>query len=86
MSILPDTTPADGGAGEQKRPGGLVATVPTRARPDNISSRTRVGRGEERGTHFLANLEEIRKLVEYSDHRIKPIVYTMLSSGIRLGA
>jgi hypothetical protein len=31
-------------------------------------------------------LEEIQKIVEYPDRRIKAIVYTMASSGIRLGA
>ena len=31
-------------------------------------------------------IEEIRKLVEYPDRRIKPIVYAMASGGFRLGA
>ena len=31
-------------------------------------------------------IEEIRRITEYPDRRIKSIVYTMASSGIRLGA
>jgi hypothetical protein len=31
-------------------------------------------------------LEEIRKLIEYPDRRIKPMVYSMASGGFRLGA
>ena len=31
-------------------------------------------------------LEEIQKLVEYPDRRIKPIIYSMSSGGFRLGA
>ena len=31
-------------------------------------------------------IEEIRKLMEYPDRRIKPILYTMISSGIRIEA
>jgi hypothetical protein len=31
-------------------------------------------------------LEEIHKIIDYPDRRIKPIVYTMASSGVRVGA
>jgi integrase len=36
--------------------------------------------------HRAPTLEEIRKIVEYPDRRIKAVVFTMASSGIRLGA
>jgi integrase len=32
------------------------------------------------------SIDEIRKLIEYPDRRIKAIVFTMISSGIRIGA
>jgi len=51
---------------------------------------SKIKRGLPRGRHYADDrtptLEEIRKLVEYPDRRIKAIVYTMASSGIRLGA
>lgn len=43
-------------------------------------------RGRESANDRAPTIEEIQKLVEYPDRRIKPIVYTMASSGIRIGA
>ncbi len=51
---------------------------------------SKIKHGLPKGRHYaddrIPTLEEIRKLVEYPDRRIKAIVYTMASSGIRLGA
>lgn len=50
----------------------------------------RIVRGMPKGRRYANDraptLEEIRKISEYPDRRIKPLVYTMASSGIRLGA
>jgi integrase len=55
-----------------------------------ITNWKRVARGLPRARKFaldrIPRFEEIRKLCEYPDRRIKPIVYTMISSGIRIGA
>jgi hypothetical protein len=57
---------------------------------DILISWKRITRGLPRGRKAADDraptIEEIRKIVEYPDRRIKPIVYTMVSSGIRLGA
>jgi hypothetical protein len=42
--------------------------------------------GRKSANDRAPTVEELQKLVEYPDRRIKPIVYTMLSSGIRIGA
>jgi hypothetical protein len=50
----------------------------------------KITRGLPKGKSFaddrIPTDEEIQKLLEYPDRRIKAIVYTMTSSGIRLGA
>jgi hypothetical protein len=43
-------------------------------------------RARESSNDRAPSVDEIRKLVEYPDRRIKPIIYTMISSGIRIGA
>jgi hypothetical protein len=49
----------------------------------------KITRGLPKGKKYaddrIPTLEEIKKVVEYPDRRIKAIVYTMASSGIRIG-
>jgi hypothetical protein len=41
--------------------------------------------GKRAANDRAPTIEEVRKLCEYPDRRIKGIVYTMASSGIRIG-
>jgi hypothetical protein len=43
-------------------------------------------RGRQPAIDRAPTEEEIPKLIEYPDRRIKPIVFTMVSSGIKIGA
>jgi hypothetical protein len=49
----------------------------------------KITRGLPKGKRYADDraptLEEIHKIIEYPDRRMKPIVYTMASSGIRVG-
>src|SRR5690348_15177941 len=42
--------------------------------------------GRKAANDRAPTLEEIQRLVEYPDRRIKPIIYSMSSGGFRLGA
>lgn len=57
---------------------------------DIILPRKRITRGLPKARRYANDraptIEEIRKIIEYPDRRIKSIVLTMVSSGIRLGA
>ena len=50
----------------------------------------KISRGLPRAKRYADDraptMEEIRKIAEYPDRRVKPIVYTMVYSGIRVGA
>ncbi len=50
----------------------------------------KISRGLPRAKNYsndrIPTMEEIRKLLEYPDRRLKSIIYTMASAGIRLGA
>ena len=50
----------------------------------------KISRGLPRAKNYsddrIPTMEEIRKLLEYPDRRLKAIIYTMAPSGIRLGA
>jgi hypothetical protein len=46
----------------------------------------RASKGERYADDRASTIELIRKIVEYPDRRIKPIVYVMIVSGIRARA
>ncbi len=46
----------------------------------------RVPKGKSYGQDRLPTLDEIKAILAYPDRRVKPVVLTMISSGIRVGA
>ena len=57
---------------------------------DIVINSKKIGKGLPAERHNaddrIPTMEEIKKLLEHPDRRIKPIVYTMLSAGIRVGS
>lgn len=57
---------------------------------DIIINWKKIGKGMPAERHSadvrIPTLEEVKKLLEHADRRIKPIVYTMLSAGFRVGS
>jgi integrase len=57
---------------------------------DIIINWKRIGKGVPAERHSadvrIPTVEEIKKLLEHADRRIKPIVFTMLSAGFRVGS
>lgn len=84
---------------ERARQGDIsVSTIPNYYRAtklfcemnDVVLGWKKIARGMERvrkaANDRAPTLEKIRRVIEYPDRRIKPIVYAMVSSGIRIGA
>jgi integrase len=57
---------------------------------DLVLNWKKISRGIPQGRHAANDraptLEELKKLIDYPDRRMKPIVYLMVSTGIRIGA
>jgi hypothetical protein len=57
---------------------------------DLVINWKKIGKGMPSEKHNaddrIPTIEEIHKMLEHPDRRLKPIVYTMISSGIRIGS
>ena len=68
----------------------ITRGLPKARRYDVLLPWKRITRGLPKARRYADDraptIEEIRRIIEYPDRRIKAIVFTMASSGIRLGA